>query len=268
MSAEEEEGLFISCLVAEYSLFSVWSCSLSHKAPHDGDAKKNHLTTSRFQTHFLHLHLHHIKNQKKKYKLTTPPQCDQSQPSCSRCTRLKIRCIGSGTQRFKFHNATSSNPRHTPVSVVPSRPLQNQVSATIGSLIQTLEVDDPRFCIVSLGGFFEDVPRRLGRNEALDAAARAFSVTMSVVRTGRITVPMLTDYGVALKALRRLFVVGGEDKVVTVETLVAIYLVMICQVRFFVFCLFVYALLMCFATVYCERTLRFCFKRTLCDLVG
>lgn len=79
------------------------------------------------------------------------------------------------------------------------------------------------------------MPRRLGRNEALDAAARAFSVTMSVVRTGRITVPMLTDYGVALKALRRLFVVGGEDKVVTVETLVAIYLVMICQVRFFFF---------------------------------
>lgn len=90
-------------------------------------------------------------------------------------------------------------------------------------------MDDPRFCIVSLGGFFEDVPRRLGRNEALDAAARAFSETMAVVRTGKVTVPMLTDYGVALKALRRVFV-SAPEKVMTVETLVAIYLVMICQV--------------------------------------
>lgn len=49
---------------------------------------------------------------------------------------------------------------------------------------------------------------------------------------------MLTDYGVALKALRRLFV-WGEDKVVTVETLVAIYLVMICQVGLFFHCSFI-----------------------------
>ncbi|KAK2594556.1 hypothetical protein QQS21_007728 [Conoideocrella luteorostrata] len=163
----------------------------------------------------------------------TNPYCDQAQPTCSRCARLKIRCVGSGVKRFRFHNATAENPRHTPVGgggggVVPSRPLHNQVTATVGRLIQTLEVDDPRFCIVSLGGFFEDVPRRLGRNDALDAATRAFSATMAVVRTGEVTVPMLSSYGKALAALRSVFVKGGEERQ-SVETLCAIYLVMICQ---------------------------------------
>lgn len=40
---------------------------------------------------------------------------------------------------------------------------------------------------------------------------------------------MLTEYGVALKALRQLFA-DRPGQVLTVETLFAIYLVMICQV--------------------------------------
>ncbi|KAH8690741.1 hypothetical protein BGW36DRAFT_389250 [Talaromyces proteolyticus] len=30
-------------------------------------------------------------------------KCDEKQPSCSRCLRLQVPCIGSGTRRFKFH---------------------------------------------------------------------------------------------------------------------------------------------------------------------
>ncbi|KAF4764689.1 hypothetical protein HAV15_001720 [Penicillium sp. str.  len=29
-------------------------------------------------------------------------KCDEKQPACGRCLRLKVSCVGSGQQRFKF----------------------------------------------------------------------------------------------------------------------------------------------------------------------
>lgn len=71
----------------------------------------------------------------------------------------------------------------------------------------------------------------MGRNKALDAAIELFTDAAPVLwdrtrwhcRTGT-----LEKYGGALQALR--ITLGDERKAKTVETLCALYLVMICQV--------------------------------------
>ncbi|KAF3055360.1 hypothetical protein GL218_09636, partial [Daldinia childiae] len=35
-------------------------------------------------------------------------KCDKAMPSCSRCKRLKISCLGTGNLRFKFKDQSES----------------------------------------------------------------------------------------------------------------------------------------------------------------
>lgn len=79
------------------------------------------------------------------------------------------------------------------------------------------------------GGFLEDIPRRLGTNEALDTSVAAlvtahthFSIHKSV------SVEALTKYSQALSKLR--IYLNDSIKARTPETLCAVMILLICQV--------------------------------------
>lgn len=165
-------------------------------------------------------------------------------PRCSRCTRLGIPCIGSGERRYKFMpagpdrntsqpttssaaQAESSSPAGSSMPRAPS----NQATLDASHFVSALQVTDVCFDLRIYGPFFTDLPRRLGRNRALDASVRALTTSFPSVRTHRCTLDMYKAYGEALGCLR-----ASLDDPATagsVETLCAVYLVMICQVRTF-----------------------------------
>lgn len=169
-------------------------------------------------------------------------QCDLLQPRCTRCNRLNIPCIGAGKQRFKFAQYTKAPCPNLTIaralqqsSVVArsrgsevARPLYNEVTFAQGSFISTLAISDARYDITNLGGFMEHIPQRLGRNRALDLSARAFTAAMASVRTGTVDVQVLVDYGNAMKVTRSYLAI--PDKTRSPETLVAVYLLSLCQV--------------------------------------
>lgn len=173
-------------------------------------------------------------------------QCNLAQPSCARCSRLNILCVGSGKQRFKFQPTVTAAGSEgalvgltapagevsVPGTVVtffsePSRPLYNEVTIACGSFVSTLVVSDPRYDVSNLGGFLEHIPQRLGRNKALDLCARAFTGAMASARSGKVEVQALTDYGSGMKVLRAHLMNPVTAK--TPETLVATYLLSMCQ---------------------------------------
>jgi len=81
------------------------------------------------------------------------------------------------------------------------------------------------------GGFIQDVPRRLGKNAALDAAATSLALSHVRYSTGRrdAAPEELKAYINALKVLRNCL----DDPVVArdANTLCAVMLLLFCQVR-------------------------------------
>ena len=158
-------------------------------------------------------------------------------PACSRCNRLGIVCVGSGEQRYKFLDQTHALARPTggPAARdhggVPSTPLSNDLSTLTGSLVSAITVTDPRFDLTVYGYFFEEVPRRLGRNSALDASVRALTVAFPSLRTRQQSADVFRSYSNALRCLRDCL--GDPSLAQSPDTLCAVYLVMICQVRHF-----------------------------------
>ena len=169
--------------------------------------------------------------------LTKLKQCDQAQPACSRCARIGIKCVGVGKRRYKFHNQTivfrsgsTSGRQQLVVSAneaFPATP-SNEVMRRASAYISMLEVSDVRYSLSYFGLFLRHVPQRLGRNEALDAAASALATTTVALHTSRRTPEMYASYGKALEALRTSL--DDPLKAQTTETLCAIYFVMISQV--------------------------------------
>lgn len=165
-------------------------------------------------------------------------QCDQSKPACSRCIRLRIPCIGSGQRRFKFKeqpNGAQTAAREECQRQPPSYSttalvhLPSNAATTVASaLVAALEVRDLRYDLTCYGPFLTELPRRLGSDEALDAAVAAITAAYSKIYTGRRSLDMLTKYGHALTTLRKSL--DDRAKAMSVNTLCAIYLVMVCQV--------------------------------------
>ncbi|KAK3380844.1 hypothetical protein B0H63DRAFT_474464 [Podospora didyma] len=171
-------------------------------------------------------------------------KCDQLTPLCSRCARLGIPCIGSGERRYKFRHMAApdqSSSKQTPTTVAqagsPSAAASSMQLATIvpsnratldaGHFISALQVTDVRFDLRIYGPFFVELPRRLGRNRALDASVRALAVSFPSVHTHQYTPDMYKAYGEALRCLRASL--GDPATARSVETMCAVYLVMICQ---------------------------------------
>ncbi|KAJ5093942.1 hypothetical protein N7456_009803 [Penicillium angulare] len=213
-------------------------------------------------------------------------KCDEKQPSCSRCIRLKLQCVGSGKQRYKFqeekrykaimqsgtkavkrtsqspNTSLSSNASQSPSSspeaitnasefvfkiVIPTKPEKMQIrlppespvpspSTALSSLaikfIHTISrTTNFRYNLWwTFGTFLEDVPRRLGTNEALDRSIEALTAAHSgfcgIQRTGA-TIEALTKYSQALRTLR----VYLDDRVhsQSSNTLCAVMVLLICQ---------------------------------------
>jgi hypothetical protein len=178
-------------------------------------------------------------------------KCDQGKPACSRCTRLQIPCEGSGKQRYTFKEqkivVRSTQIQATqPIkdqsfkefSVVQrvSRSPSNEMTWIAGAFTSTLEIKDPRYDIACYGIFLKDIPKRLGKSKALDASVEALTAAFPSLYTRHATPHALTKYGYALKVLRTSL--ADPEKAQTMDTLCAIYLTMICQVRVeIMFCL-------------------------------
>lgn len=96
-------------------------------------------------------------------------------------------------------------------------------------LVSALEVLDPRFDLTVYGGFFRQIPRRLGSNEALDAAVEAITATLPMVLSRQQpSAEACGKYAQALKALRMCLM--DPSKMSSVNTMCAVYFVVICQV--------------------------------------
>ncbi|PLB52103.1 hypothetical protein P170DRAFT_377587 [Aspergillus steynii IBT 23096] len=173
-------------------------------------------------------------------------KCDQTKPSCSRCTRLDIPCIGSGQKRYTFKDQMvvwrDSSARRTrwdvrvasitdadadaDVEVVPRSPT-NAMTTTTTALASLLNMSDVRYEVVYYGEFLKDLPRRMGSNEVLDASIVALTHGYSAIHTHSPSAEALGSYVHALKTLR--FALQDPKKTRTAETLCGIYLIMICQ---------------------------------------
>ncbi|KAJ5548181.1 transcriptional regulator family: Fungal Specific TF [Penicillium frequentans] len=197
-------------------------------------------------------------------------KCDEKQPACSRCIRLKITCVGSGQQRFKFQQdkrfafAVSSRPKaqtrgsdspeaisnasdFVTIVAMPTKPeqmnirlppcsptvtLTNDLSSLANRFIKTIKPStDLRYNLWwTFGMYLEDIPRRLGTNEALDRSIEALTAAHAgfcgVNRQGA-TVEALTSYSQALKILR----IYLDDRVhaQSSNTLCAVMILLICQ---------------------------------------
>lgn len=115
----------------------------------------------------------------------------------------------------------------TSSSLPPS--LINKVDILTCSFISAVEVRDPRYNLNFLIPFHRGLVLRLGTNDALDASVEATTIAYADLRRDTLSVDFLSSYGRALRALR--LCLDDPAKATTIETLTAIYLIIIFQVR-------------------------------------
>jgi hypothetical protein len=113
----------------------------------------------------------------------------------------------------------------SPVSIT----ITSDVARAASAFVSVLQVTDPRYDITCYGGWVLDLPRRLGVNDALDASVQALSAAFPSIHTKNITCKALGTYVKALEVLR--MHLADTKKAREPETLCAIYLIMVCQVR-------------------------------------
>lgn len=172
-------------------------------------------------------------------------QCDQRQPSCSRCARLNVKCSGAGVQRFVFignagpqDKEKEKQPKHAGRRTSKKARVQtlNEISPNIQEsmtalMVHKLSVKDIRYDVGwAFGTFVSDIPKRLGRSVALDSATRAFVLSLppSPHTRRQPGSDALENFTAALKATRLALAHPTESK--SIDTLCAAYLLLICQV--------------------------------------
>jgi hypothetical protein len=152
--------------------------------------------------------------------------------------------VGAGQQRYKFkeqhasqngmamvHNAKSPTRFNIigAVKTVSSSP-SNELTLMTNAFVNTMKVyTDLRFNLAWWYGIFlEDIPKRLGRNGALDASVRALTEAHLDFCSRRPASPKaLVRYSSALRTLR--FYLDEPAKACTTETLCAVMVLLICQ---------------------------------------
>jgi hypothetical protein len=110
----------------------------------------------------------------------------------------------------------------------------NETTPLTNALISNLKAShDLRYHLSwTYGGFIEDIPRRLGTNEALDAAVAALLSSHSSLNIRRgtgelIPIEAMSKYTHALKTLR--ITLGNPELAREANTLCAVMLLLICQ---------------------------------------
>ena len=173
-------------------------------------------------------------------------------PPCSRCRRLGISCIGFGKQRFKFIDAGDqlalasrarskiSNHGHAEDSSQPmilgspSPSLSNRLTRLLALFVSNIDssADISIQLPWNFGGFLAEIPRRLGTNEALDAASEALmtSYTHFIAGDAENNPDILTKHSMALSALRR--TLDDPVKALSSETLCSTMVLQIVHVCF------------------------------------
>jgi hypothetical protein len=139
--------------------------------------------------------------------------------------------VGAGLKRYKFRYAMSSDakpgsfrrdswsPGDQVVKV--SRPPSNDVSRTTSSFASILKVADPGHNILSFGQFFEEIPRRMGKDQALVAATKVLTSSARAFYTGGPAVLAFRHYGKALQSLRS-SIAWAEDTTECINAIFAI----------------------------------------------
>ncbi|KAE8553763.1 hypothetical protein TMatcc_006783 [Talaromyces marneffei ATCC 18224] len=183
-------------------------------------------------------------------------KCDEKTPSCSRCIRLGLECIGSGQQRYKFQpHQTFANVR-TRKAVSQTKglsttttsqsnkvkneadlitfflrlPPSNKTTILTSQFIQAIKLTtNLKYNLAWAYGFFLfEIPRRMNENEALDTAVNALICAHSNFCAGSgVSVKTLSSYSRALRSLRNCL--DDREKASTSETLCAVMLLLICQ---------------------------------------
>jgi hypothetical protein len=157
-------------------------------------------------------------------------------------------CIGSGQQRFKFKNAESQlmsmahgERKQTRAMVFQAKSLANcpQISNQMPSnelaisFACTLTITDVRYDITYYGAFLKEIPRRLGSSVALDASVKAVVTAYPYFRHQNFSPDVYMEYCNSLRALRESL--NDPVEAQSPNTLCAVYLITICQVRQLVF---------------------------------
>lgn len=104
----------------------------------------------------------------------------------------------------------------------------NSTTRTASAFVARLEVHDVRYDISAYGGFLKYLPPRLGVNRSLDAAMDAFSAVFSNYNGEPYSLAVFRKYVNAISAVRDC--VSRPNKDTIVETICAIYLLMLVQV--------------------------------------
>ncbi|KAL2871028.1 Zn(II)2Cys6 transcription factor domain-containing protein [Aspergillus lucknowensis] len=154
-------------------------------------------------------------------------KCDQLKPACTRCTRLQIPCVGSGQRRFKFKEGYASKQQGAIILSTFARVPTNDTLQITRDFIEVLQVTDIRYDVTWYGPFLENIPCRIGSSAALDAAIAAVTGAVKALRTRQGFPDAMTKYVKGWKALRTCL--SDPEQTKSIHTVVAIYLMMICQ---------------------------------------
>lgn len=110
---------------------------------------------------------------------------------------------------------------------MPARVPGNELTRKTGAFVAVLNVSDLRYDISGFGAFLRELPRRLGRNKALDASVHAVTTVFPALYSQESSPEMIAAYVHALRCLR--MNLSDRATAQTPETLCAIYLVTLCQ---------------------------------------
>jgi hypothetical protein len=100
------------------------------------------------------------------------------------------------------------------------------------SFANTLTITDVRYDITYYGAFLKEIPRRLGSSVALDASVKAVVTAYPYFRHQNFSPDAYMEYCNSLRALRESL--NDPIEAQSPNTLCAVYLITICQVRHFV----------------------------------
>jgi hypothetical protein len=92
-----------------------------------------------------------------------------------------------------------------------------------------LQSDDVAYDLTMWGKFLKEVPGRLGHNQALDASAKAVVSCFDAFRAGVTSLNAIEEYSDALAVLRKSL--DDPKDASSINTICAIYLMIICQVQ-------------------------------------
>ncbi|KAF4446299.1 hypothetical protein F53441_10049 [Fusarium austroafricanum] len=148
-------------------------------------------------------------------------RCDQVKPTCGRCKRIGVPCIGNGVKRWKFHSFQNDNQS---LVAMPKRCPSNQQTKLSSSLVHILQTEDCRFDIRAFGGkVIPELVSQIGCNSALDTCVNAMVSLYRSHQCQQSRVSALTRYGEALTATRNAIISTKESIVMKMQIVVVMF---------------------------------------------